>query len=391
MPVLNRIAALSEDMATWRRHIHRHPETGIDCAGTAAYVAERLREIGVDQIHEGIGQTGVVAIIEGQGTGPTVGLRADMDALPIPEATGADWASERPGLMHACGHDGHTAMLLGAAAYLAETRNFPGRVALVFQPGEETGDGAARMIADGAISRFGIDQIYAIHSAPGTPVGGFYTTPGPIMAAVDEFRVEIRGKGGHGAYPHHCIDPIPAATAIAQAFQTIVSRNHDPLQDLVVSVTQIHAGTTHNVIPDSAWLGGTVRTFLPQVQDMVRTRMEALVAGHAAAYGVEAVLDYAIGEPPTVNDEASTALAVEVARDLAGPEAVSADTGREMGAEDFAYFLREVPGAFVFIGNGDTPGLHHPAYDFDDAAAPWGASFLARVAETALRRGAERA
>ncbi|PVA08118.1 M20 aminoacylase family protein [Thalassorhabdomicrobium marinisediminis] len=388
MPVLNRIAAFSDDMTEWRRHLHQHPELGQECHETARYVVDRLKEFGIEEIHEGVAVSGVVAIIEGRGTGAgagrTIGLRADMDALPITETTGAPWASTHPGRMHACGHDGHTTMLLGAAKYLAETRNFAGRVALIFQPAEEVGGGAELMVEEGVLERFNIDEVYAIHSAPGTPVGQFYTTPGPLMAAVDTFHVDIKGEGGHGAYPQDTRDPIPAALAIGQAMSTIVSRNHRALDDLVVSVTMIHAGSADNVIPEGAYLGGTVRTFDKSVQAMVKRRMEEIVKGHAAAFNVEAVLRYEEGYPPTVNSERETAFAVDVARDVAAEGVVTDDVSPEMGAEDFAYFLEKKPGSYLFLGNGDTAGLHQPDYDFDDAAAPYGASFFARIAERAL-------
>ncbi|MEL6959479.1 MAG: M20 aminoacylase family protein [Pseudomonadota bacterium] len=387
MPIINRIAAFADDMTAWRRHLHMHPELGQHCHETAKFVGERLREFGVDEIHEGIAVSGVIAIINGKGDGPTIGLRADMDALPITEETGADWASTNPGKMHACGHDGHTTMLLGAARYLAETRNFAGRIALIFQPAEETGGGAELMVEEGVIERFGLSQVYALHSAPGTPVGQFYTTPGPIMAAVDTFHVDIQGVGGHGAYPHETRDPIPVAVSIAQAMATIVSRNHRPLDDLVVSVTMIHAGTADNVIPSTAYLGGTVRTFDPGVRAMVKRRIEEIVTGQAASFGVEATLRYEKGYPPTVNAEAETAFAVEVAREVAADGIVEAERQREMGAEDFSYFLEKVPGSYLFVGNGNTAGLHQPDYDFDDNTAPYGASFFARIAERALPLG----
>ncbi|PWG18200.1 M20 aminoacylase family protein [Salibaculum griseiflavum] len=390
MAVINRIAGFADEMAAWRRHIHQHPELGQECHETAAYVVGRLKEFGVDEIHEGIAVSGVVAIIEGQGAGPTVGLRADMDALPIEEATGADWASTRPGKMHACGHDGHTAMLLGAARYLAETRNFAGRVALVFQPAEEVGDGAELMVKEGVLGRFGIREIYALHTMPGVPLGQFYTTRGAVMAAVDTFHVHITGKGGHGAYPHDALDPIPAALSIGQAMATIVSRNHYALDDLVVSVTMIHAGSADNVIPGTAYLGGTVRTFDKEVQAMVKRRMEEIVAGQAASFGVTARLDYEEGYPPTINDPEAAGFAVSVAEEIVGPDAVEGDGVKEMGAEDFAFFLEKVPGAYLFLGNGETAMVHHPEYDFDDRAAPVGASFLARAVERALPMGAER-
>ncbi len=384
MPVVNRIADYAADMAAWRQHLHTIPELEFECHETAAFVAERLREFGVDELHEGIAKTGIVAIINGQGEGPTVGLRADMDALPITEETGVEYASKNPGKMHACGHDGHTTMLLGAARYLAETRNFRGRVALIFQPAEEEGGGAGAMVEEGILDRFGISEVYALHNDPGNPEGAFYTTPGPIMAAVDTFEIYIQGQGGHGAMPHQTRDPVMAACGIAQAIQTIVSRNHYAVDDLVVSVTQIHAGTVNNVIPDKAYLNGTVRTFDPAVQKMVMERMAQIVQGQAASYGVEADLDYHVGYPATVNEAEKCAFAAEVAREVSGSERVVDSMGRDMGAEDFSYMLQERPGAYLFIGQGDTAGLHHPKYNFNDEIAPVGASFFARIVEKAL-------
>jgi amidohydrolase len=381
MPVINRIADYAEEMTVWRRHLHQHPELSFDCHETAAFVVARLREFGVDEIHEGIATSGVVALIRGAASGPVIGLRADMDALPIQEETGVAHASTRPGKMHACGHDGHTAMLLGAAKYLAETRNFAGTVALIFQPAEEHGGGAEVMVREGVIERFGIGEVYALHNAPGTGVGDFYTTPGPIMAAVDEFTIHIKGLGGHGAMPHETRDPVVAACGIVQAIQTIVSRNHHALKDLVVSVTQIHTGSADNIIPETAWINGTVRTFDKAVQAMVMERMAAIVEGQALAYGVQARLDYQVYYPATVNDPDKTAFAAGVAAEVGG--SVNAEAGREMGAEDFAYFLEKRPGSYLFIGNGETAGLHHAAYDFDDRTAPYGASFFARIVERA--------
>ncbi|SLN11926.1 M20 aminoacylase family protein [Ruegeria meonggei] len=387
MPVVNRIADFSADMAVWRQHLHSIPELEFECFETAAFVADRLREFGVDELHEGIAKTGIVAIIKGQGDGPTIGLRADMDALPIPEATGVDYVSKNPGIMHACGHDGHTTMLLGAARYLAETRNFRGRVALIFQPAEEEGGGAGVMVEEGIMDRFDISQVFALHNAPGFAEGAFFTTPGPIMAAVDTFEVHIQGVGGHGAMPHETKDPVMAACGIAQAIQTIVSRNHYALDDLVVSVTQIHTGTVNNVIPDTAYINGTVRTFDPTVQQMVIDRMEQIVQGQATSYGVEARLDYEKNYPATINDAEKAGFAADVARDVSGAERVVGDMGREMGAEDFSYMLQSRPGAYLFLGQGDSAGLHHPKYNFNDDIAPIGASFFARIVEKAQPLG----
>ena len=382
MPVINRIADFTAEMTGWRRHLHAHPELQFDCHQTAAFVAQKLRDFGVDEIHEGIATSGIVAIINGQGAGRTIGLRADMDALPMEEVTGLDYASTVKGAMHACGHDGHTTMLLGAAKYLAETRNFAGRVALIFQPAEEAGGGAEVMVTAGILDTFDVAEVYALHNAPGTAVGAFYTTPGPIMAAVDTFHIHVQGRGGHGAMPHDTADPVVACVGIVSAIQTIVSRNHFTFDQLVVSVTQIHTGTVDNVIPDTGYINGTVRTFDPAVQAMVRDRLAGIVAGQAASYGVTATLDYEIGYPATVNDPDKTAFAAAVAREISSD--VVADAAPEMGAEDFAYMLNQRPGAYLFVGNGDTAGLHHPGYDFDDALSPVGASFFARVVERAL-------
>ncbi|MFU8883302.1 MAG: M20 aminoacylase family protein [Rhodobacterales bacterium] len=387
MAVINRIAGYAEDMAGWRRHLHQHPELGFDCINTAAYVVEKLKEFGITQIHEGIAKTGIVAIIDGQGDdldkAPVIGLRADMDALPIAEATGVDYASTTPGVMHACGHDGHTTMLLGAARYLAETRNFAGRVALIFQPAEENGGGGGVMVEEGIMDRFGITEVYALHNAPGFPEGAFYTTPGPIMAAVDSFHININGLGGHGAMPHETRDPVVAAVGIVQAIQTISSRNHYALDDLVISVTQIHTGSAENIVPETAYVGGTVRSFDIAVQAMVMDRMKAIVAGQAAAYGVEAELTYEVWYPATVNDPARAAFAAAVAQEVVGKDKVTPEAGREMGAEDFSYMLQARPGAYLFLGQGNSAGLHQAGYDFNDAIAPVGASFFARLVERA--------
>jgi hippurate hydrolase len=383
MPVLNRIADLAPEMAAWRQHLHRNPELKFACHKTAGFVAERLREFGVDEIHEGIAETGIVAVIEGQGEGPTIGLRADMDALPIAEETGLDYASATPGVMHACGHDGHTAMLLGAAKYLAETRRFRGKVALIFQPAEEDGGGGQVMVEEGILDRFGIAEVYALHNTPKAPLGCFVTTPGPIMAAVDTASVTLTGRGGHGAYPHDCIDPVPAVVAIAATLQTIVSRNVSPLKEAVVSVTEIHAGTASNIIPETARLTATIRSFDPEVRLLLKRRFHEIVAGIAAAHEVRAEITYEWGYPATVNDAGRTHFATSVAAEIVGEARVVADGGREMGAEDFSYLLDKRPGCYLFLGQGTGAGLHHPAYNFNDEAAPFGASFFARLVERA--------
>jgi hippurate hydrolase len=383
MPVINRIADFAEEMTAWRRHLHTIPELSFECPKTAAFIKARLEEIGVDEIHEGIAQTGIVAIINGRGAGRTVGLRADFDALPITEETGVDYASTHPGMMHACGHDGHTAMLLGAAKYMAETRNFAGRVALIFQPAEEDGGGAEVMCQEGIMDRFEIAEVYGIHNFPGAqvPAGGFYTTPGPIMAAVDMFTITINGRGGHGAMPHEAADPVVAACGMVQAIQTIISRNTHSAAEKVISVTQIHTGSASNIIPDTAMINGTVRTFDTETKALIQRRMQAIVAGQAAAYGVEAVLEYEEGYPATVNSEAETAYAAKVARSVVGDAQVNAAFPKVAGSEDFAYMLEERPGAYLFLSAGEGAGLHHPKFNFNDEIAPIGASFFVQLVE----------
>lgn len=387
MPVINRIADLGDRMTEWRRWLHRHPELEFDLPQTSAFVAERLREIGVDEIHEGIAQSGIVALIKGRAPGPVVGLRADMDALPITEETGADYASETEGKMHACGHDGHTTMLLGAAAYLAETRNFAGTVALIFQPAEEEGGGGEVMVREGVMDRFKIARVFAIHNAPGLPFGHFYTTPGPHMASVDTAWVTVRGKGGHGATPQDCIDPIVAITGMVNALQTVVARNVGAGDELVISVTQIHVGSASNIIPEEGWFCATIRAFDPAIRDLAESRFRDIVSGIAAAHGVEIEITYERGYPPTVNDADEAEFAATVAEEIAGTGRVERRAAREMGAEDFSYMLETRPGAYLFMGTGEGHGLHHPRYDFNDEAAPMGASFLARLAERALPIG----
>ena len=381
MPVVNRIADYAEDMKTWRRYLHQHPELQFDCHKTAAFVVERLKEFGVDEIHEGIATSGLVAIINGQGEGPTIGLRADMDALPMEETTGLEHASKVKGAMHACGHDGHTTMLLGAARYLAETRKFNGRVALIFQPAEEGGGGAGVMVDEGIMDTFGIGEVFGIHNVPGLDVGHFYSKPGPIMAAVDTFHINIQGRGGHGAYPQETADPIVAAVGIVNAIQTIISRNHDTRDEAVCSVTMINSGSADNVIPDTAYVGGTIRTFVPAVQDLIHSRIREIAAGQAASYNVDAKVEIEVGYPATVNNAEKVDFAAEVAREVSGEAAVDPNTGMEMGAEDFSYMLNARPGAYFFLGQGEGAGLHNPNYDFNDEVSPVGASFFARLVE----------
>ncbi len=383
MPIINRIAGFSKEMSEWRQYLHRNPELGLQCYTTAEFVIAKLKEFGITEVHSGIATSGIVGLIEGRKGGPTIGLRADMDALPLQETSGVDWTSQQPGLMHACGHDGHTTMLLGAAKYLAETKNFSGRVALIFQPAEENYGGAEIMVQEGILARFDISQIYAIHNTPGIELGKFYTTRGALMAGADVFHIDIKGKGGHGAYPQMTCDPVISAVAIAQAFQSIVSRNANAMDKLVVSITQIHTGTIDNIIPDTAYINGTVRTFDKTVKDMVRKRMSEIVLGHSASFNVEATLRYEEGYPPTINNPHKADFAISVAADIVGQDHVDSENGLEMGAEDFSYMLQECPGAYVFLGIGEAAGLHNPNYDFNDEASPYGASFFARLVEMA--------
>jgi amidohydrolase len=384
MAIVNSIAALEQEMTGWRRHLHAHPELGLDCFETAAFVVARLKEFGITEIHEGWARSGVVAIIEGRAPGRTIGLRADMDALPMEDLSGTDHASTVPGLAHTCGHDGHTSMLLGAAKYLAETRNFAGRVALIFQPAEENEGGGRIMVEEGMMERFDIAEVYGIHNSPGAPEGSMHTNPGALLAGVDEFTVTITGKGGHGAMPFQTRDPVVAAASMVMALQSIVSRGVDALDRLVVSVTQIHTGSAMNIVPETAMLNGTVRYFDKAVQAVVKERMAEIVEFQARSFGMTAQLAYVEGYPPTINHPEQAAFASEVARDVVGPDRVDEACPPIMPGEDFSYMLEARPGAYLFLGQGDTPVCHHPAYDFNDRVAPVGASFFARLVEKAL-------
>jgi len=385
MPILNRAAELQDEVAEWRRHIHARPELLFAVENTAAFVAEKLKEFGVDEIVTGIGRTGVVGLIKGKGEGSrTVGLRADMDALPLTEITGKPWASKTPGKMHACGHDGHTAMLLGAAKYLAETRNFNGNVAVIFQPAEEGGGGGNLMVKDGMMERFGIEEVYGMHNLPGLPVGQFATRKGPIMAATDEFTVTIKGRGGHAAQPHRTIDPIATGAQIVTNLQMIASRSVDPLRSVVVSVTKFNAGFAHNVIPNDATIAGTIRTLDEDVRAQAEARLRQVVEGICAAHGAEADINFHRNYPVTFNHADETEHAVAIASDIAGEANVNPEVDPMMGGEDFSYMLNARPGAFIFIGNGDTAGLHNPAYDFNDNAIAHGISYWVRLAEQRL-------
>ena len=385
MPVKNRFADLLPEITAWRHDFHAHPELLFDVQRTAGKVADLLRSFGCDEVVEGIGRTGVVGVIHGKTdtAGRVVGLRADMDALPIVEATGVDYASKTHGKMHACGHDGHTAMLLGAAKYLSETRNFDGRVVLIFQPAEEGGGGGREMVQDGMITRWGIQEVYGMHNMPGIPVGHFAIRPGAMMAAADQFEIVVTGKGGHAAKPHDCIDTTVVAAHIIVALQTIASRGVDPLKQVVVSVCTVATDSTaHNVIPQVVKMRGTARTMDPAVQDFVERRIAEIASGTAAALGAVAVVAYQRGYPVTVNAEENTVFAADVARDISGH--VDTNTPPLMGAEDFSFMLNERPGAYIFLGNGDTAMVHHPAYNFDDNAIPFGSSWYAGMAEARM-------
>jgi hippurate hydrolase len=387
MPVINRVADLQPDIMAWRRHLHAHPELMYDVQDTAAFVAERLREFGCDEVATGLGRTGVVGVIKGRkptsGDLKVIGLRADMDALPIEEETNLPYASKTPGKMHACGHDGHTAMLLGAARYLAETRNFAGDAVVIFQPAEEGGAGADAMIKDGLMERFKIEQVYGMHNGPGLPVGSFALRPGPIMAATDAIDIRIEGIGGHAARPHKCIDSVLVGAQLVTALQSIVSRTVDPLDSAVISICEFHAGNARNVIPQIAELKGTVRTLTPEVRDLVEKRVREVVAGVAQQTGARIDLVYERGYPVTVNHPEQTDIATRIASDVAGAANVHA-VPPMMGAEDFAYMLEARPGAFIFVGNGDSAGLHHPAYNFNDEAIVYGTSYWVKLVEHTL-------
>jgi hippurate hydrolase len=389
MPIVNRVADLQPDIQAWRRDIHAHPELLYDVHRTAAFVADRLREFGCDEVATGLGGTGVVGVIKGRKPASrdadvkTIGLRADMDALPIEEETNLDYASKIPGKMHACGHDGHTAMLLGAARYLAETRNFAGDAVVIFQPAEEGGAGAAAMIRDGLMDRFAIDRVYGMHNGPGMPIGSFALRPGPIMAATDSIDIRIDGHGGHAARPHKTIDSVLVGAQLITALQAVVARSVDPLESAVVSICEFHAGNARNVIPQTAELHGTVRTLKPEVRQLVERRVHDIVSGVAQMTGAKIDLRYQRGYPVTVNDAAQTEVAIRVAKEVAG-EANVHEMAPMMGAEDFSYMLEARPGAFIFCGNGDSAGLHHPAYNFNDEAIVYGTSYWIKLVENTL-------
>jgi amidohydrolase len=389
MPIVNRIADLHGDITAWRRDLHAHPELLYDVHRTAASVADKLKSFGCDEVVTGIGRTGVVGVIHGSKGRETdrkvVGLRADMDALPIEEATDVPYKSTVPGKMHACGHDGHTAMLLGAARYLAETRNFAGTAVVIFQPAEEGGAGGKAMVQDGLMERFRIGEVYGMHNYPGLPVGQFAIRPGPLMASADRLTIQIEGYGGHAARPHLTIDSVLVGAQMINQIQSIVARNVDPLQSAVISICMFQAGSTDNVIPQTAFLRGTARSLSPQVRDLLEGRLREVVEGTARLYGAKVTFTYKRDYPVTRNHERQTAFAASIAAEVVGRERVDENTPPVMGAEDFSFMLEARPGAFIFVGNGDSAGLHHPAYDFNDEVIPVGTSYWVKLVETALR------
>jgi amidohydrolase len=385
MPILNRAAEMQEEIAAWRHHLHSSPELNFDTHKTSEFVTAKLKEFGCDEVVTRLGRTGVVGLIRGRhGEGRTIGLRAEMDALPISEMTGKPYASTVPRVMHACGHDGHAAMLLGAAKYLAETRNFSGAVAVIFQPAEEYGGGGNEMVKDGMMKRFAIEKVFGMHNMPGLPVGQFATRPGSIMATTAEFTITITGKGGHAAMPHRTIDPIVTGSQLVVALQTIASRTIDPVESVVVSVTKFHGGDAYNVIPERVQIAGTVRSLRNAIATTARARMETICSGIAAASGASIHLEYEPRYPVTVNHAEETAFACDVAATVAGEPNVNRAVPPVMSGEDFAYMLEARPGAFIFVGNGDTANLHRPDYDFNDEAIPYGVSYWVKLAETAL-------
>jgi amidohydrolase len=389
MPIIDRIAQMHDDLTSWRRDIHAHPELGFEERRTSDLVAAKLAEFGCE-VYRGIGKTGVVGRLRVGNSPRSVGLRADMDALPIQEANDFDHRSRHDGRMHACGHDGHTTMLLGAARYLAETRNFDGTVNFIFQPAEEGLGGAEAMVKEGIFDRFPCDAIFGMHNSPGLAIGKFAIRPGPMMAGGGFFDITVLGRGAHGARPESGVDPVVAASHIAAALQTIVSRNVRPVDTAVVSVTRFHAGDAYNVIPERAVIGGTVRAFDNGTFALIEQNMKRIAKGIASGFGAETEVDFRRLFPPLINEAAEAAFIAETAAELVGAENVERNPSLVMASEDFSHMLNQRPGAYIRIGNGDAPGacqVHNPGYDFNDAALPIGASLLARVAERKLARG----
>ena len=391
MPVINSIAAMRDEMAEWRQDIHAHPELAFEEVRTAALVAEKLESWGI-KVTRGLGKTGLVGTLEGKQPGGSIGLRADMDALPMQELNDLPYKSKHEGKMHACGHDGHTTILLGAAKYLAENRNFKGTVHFIFQPAEEGYAGAKAMIKDGLFERFPVDEVYGLHNAPHMEFGKVGVAAGPMMAAADTFDIEVQGRGGHGAFPQTSVDPVLIGSHIVTALQSIISRNADPQKSGVISVTRFFGGKAFNVIPDTVLMGGTVRTFDPKVQDMIIERLEQIATGIATAMGGSAEVRYRRGYPVTINHAENAEYAAAVAASVVGQESVLRNIQPVMGAEDFSYMLNEKPGCYIWLGQGGQVGgegaLHHPRYNFNDDALPIGASFFASLVEQRLGRAA---
>jgi len=385
MPIVNRVASMVEEVAAWRRDFHEHPEIGFEVRRTAGIVADKLKAFGCDRVETGIGKTGVVGLIKGRrdDAGRVIGLRADMDALPILEATGLPYASKTPGRMHACGHDGHTAMLLGAAKYLCETRHFNGTVAVIFQPNEEGLTGSLAMLEDGLMDRFAIQEVYGMHTSPNHALGSFALCAGPMLAACDKFTIEITGKGAHAARPHEGIDVVVVAAQTIMALQTIASRSIDPLDAVVVSTCMVRAGDAFNIIPESVGLTGTIRSLSADVRAHTFARLTAIAEGTAGSFGAKAQASFQGDVPVTINEAGKTQFAKRVAGDVVG-EANVKQMRPIMGAEDFSRMLKERPGAFIMIGNGIGPGLHNPGYNFNDEAIPIGISYWVRLAEAAM-------
>ena len=384
MPIINQIADYYDEMKEWRRHLHANPELGFDCYKTSAFVNQKLKEFDIIDIHTGIAKTGLVAIINGKKKGKTIGLRADMDALPLTEELDHNYKSKVDGVMHACGHDGHTTMLLGAAKYLSETKNFAGRVALIFQPAEEKGGGAGEMCKEGIMDKFSIDEVYGIHTLPGSPLGKFETNTNTVFAASDDFLINITGHGGHGAYPEQTIDPVMIATQISQGIQSITARNINALKPVVISVTQIHTGTAYNIIPETANINGTVRTLTKETQTIVKQRMIEICDGYSLAFKGKIELNYNYGYPATINYKKEAEFAIDVAEEISGKENVDGNAKPDMGAEDFSFMLHERPGAFLNVGQGEGPGVHNTKFDFNDDLSPIGASFFVKLIEKGL-------
>jgi len=386
MPIVNRIADLQAEITAWRHDLHAHPELLYDVQRTAASVAEKLKAFGCDEVVPGLGRTGVVGVIHGRKgkSDKVIGLRADMDALPIEEATDLPYKSTVPGKMHACGHDGHTAMLLGAARYLAETLNFAGTAVVIFQPAEEGGAGGKAMLDDGMMERFGINEVYGMHNYPGMPLGQFGLRTGSLMAAADHLSIDIEGVGGHAARPQFSVDTVLVGAQIINNIQSVVSRNVDPLEAAVVSICLFQAGNTDNVIPQTAKLRGTARSLTPAVQDLLEKRLRVVVEGTAKLHGAKVKFNYRRGYPVLKNHAAQTEFAASVAAGIAGKDKVNTSLAPVMGAEDFSFMLNARPGAFIFVGNGDSAGLHHPTYNFNDDVIPLGTSYWVKLVETAL-------